>query len=61
MSKWINIEDKHPKHNGDVLLIDENLEFYIGFITKGLPFDDAGVMIDGITHWQKLPQTPSYA
>jgi len=61
MSKWINIEDKHPNHNGDVLLIDEDLEFSIGFITKGLPFDDDGVMIEGITHWQKLPKPPTYA
>ena len=61
MSKWINFEDKHPNHNGDVLLINEDLEFFIGWVTKGLPFDDEGTMIDGITHWQKLPNPPSYA
>ena len=61
MSKWINIQDKHPNHNGDVLLIDENEEFFIGFITKGLPFDETGTGMENITYWQPLPKPPTYA
>jgi len=61
MKKWINIDDIHPKHNGDVLMVDNDHDFFIGYITKGLPFDDTGTGIEDITHWQELPQPPTYA
>jgi hypothetical protein len=61
MKKWINAEDIQPKHNGDVLMVNDDAEFLIGFFTKGLAFNDDGFGIDGITHWQELPAPPSYA
>lgn len=61
MNEWINVKDRLPEYNDDVLVID-NGDIYIAHLSKQwdmLPdfYCHAG-RIKYVTHWMPLPEVP---
>lgn len=68
MSKWISVNEKLPKHEGQVLVYNPLGEscgvsiFIAEFYDDGSSIDfhaiSGGYDEQGITHWQELPDAP---
>lgn len=64
MTEWISIKDRLPEREKSVLIIDNCLNIYLGFLSKYYNSFDCycncseGSSIDTPTHWMLLPEPP---
>lgn len=60
MSKWISVDERLPKDDSVVLVLDNN-EYIIGWYKDGSFGEWNGVYeLRQVTHWMPLPDPPKY-
>jgi hypothetical protein len=60
MTAWHKIEDKLPRSDYAVLIIDDHFQQYVGWLMDGKwhASDCCECIVENVTHWRELPPDP---